>query len=152
MWQIWQCVLWYKHEIWHTLRFHHYKNICILGHLRFHPWRRWWPFSKMATMNLFSHILLTTSSKSVVWYASICFRGLPFQIYYFWPSPTFTSTIFKDGVRQDKWSYISWSTPPRAVIVLSKYRHVDSRFQCCEIFCIWPSLIFVSAILSNDGR
>ena len=51
----------------------------------------------MAAVSLFSHILTTASSKSVVLVCNIGYLGSPFQMYYFRPSPTFTSTIFKDG-------------------------------------------------------
>ena len=43
----------------------------------------WRPFSKMAAVNLFSHILTTASSKSVVLVSKIGFWGPPFQIYNF---------------------------------------------------------------------
>ena len=44
---------------------------------------------------MFSYInSLTASSKLFVLVSNICFRGHQFQIYYFLPSPTFTSTMF----------------------------------------------------------
>ena len=95
------CVLWYKHEIWHKYRAHNYKKNLDTGHLRFRLGWRWRPFSKMAAVNLFSHIVKTNWSISVVLVHSKGCRGPPFEIYYFWPSPTLTSAIFLYGGCQD---------------------------------------------------
>ena len=46
-------VLYYKHDIWHTLRVHIYKNKWIWGHLRFRPGRLWQLFSRWAPMTYF---------------------------------------------------------------------------------------------------
>ena len=42
------CILWGKHQIWHTSRVSYYEQIWIFGHLKFSLWWLWQPFFKMA--------------------------------------------------------------------------------------------------------
>ena len=53
-----------------------------IGPFQISHWKMLCVFSKMADVNLFSHILTIVSSKSVVLVSKISFRGTPFQIYY----------------------------------------------------------------------